>query len=255
MNAIERVSNAYTESDIYNALLDCRAGRYTSVRKCALAYKIPVPSFRNRLTGRISRSHAHEHMQVLSNAEEKTLVRWITHLTITGFPASPSLAIAIAEERRRNCYQVAQLPLSYPRPIGKGWLDRFQARHPDIQVVWILKIDGSRHKATSVETVKTWFDAVTELRLQHKYTPDRIHNMDESGFTVGESLSSSALVNMREKSSWKVISGRQQWITAIECISAGGSALPPLSDIHGKAYQYRLDTGICTTRLAVLDEH
>lgn len=26
----------------------------------------------------------------------------------------------------------------------------------------------------SVETVKTWFDAVMELQLQHKYTPERI---------------------------------------------------------------------------------
>jgi hypothetical protein len=174
------------------------------------------------------RAHAHEHMQVLSNAEETTLVRWITHLTVTGFPASPSLAIAIAEEIWKNRYQVARLPPSYPRPIGKNWLDRFRARHPDIQGIWTRKIDGARHKAISVETVKTWFDAVTELRLQHKYTPERIYNMDESGFAVGESQSSRALVNIREMSSWKVVPGRQQWITAIECISAGGSALPPL---------------------------
>jgi hypothetical protein len=194
MDAIERVSNAYTEPDMYNALLDFRAGRYTSVRKCALVYNIPVQSFRNRLSGRISRSHAHEHMQVLSNAEENTLVRWITHLTITGFPASPSLAIAIAEEIRKNRYQVARLPPSYPRPIGKSWLNRFRARHPDIQGIWSRKIDGARHKAMSVESVKTWFDAVTEPRLLHKYTPERIYNMDESGFAVGESQSSRSLV-------------------------------------------------------------
>jgi hypothetical protein len=121
---------------------------------------------------------------------------WISCLAI--------LTIAITEEIRRNRYQVARLPPSYPRPIGKSWLDRFRAHHPDIQGVWTRKIDGSRHKAMSVETVKTWFDAVTELRLQHKYTPERIYNMDESGFAVGESQSSRALVNIRENSSWKV---------------------------------------------------
>ena len=52
--------------------------------------------------------------------------------------------------------------------------------------------------------------------------------MDESGFGVGTSQASRALVNIKEKSSWKVISGRQEWITAIECISASGKALPPL---------------------------
>ena len=51
--------------------------------------------------------------------------------------------------------------------------------------------------------------------------------MDESGFAVGESQSSRALVNVRENSSWKVIAGRQEWITAIECISASGKTIPP----------------------------
>jgi nitrate reductase alpha subunit len=52
--------------------------------------------------------------------------------------------------------------------------------------------------------------------------------MNESGFAVGESQSSRALVNVREKSSWKIISGRQEWITAIECVNAAGEAIPPL---------------------------
>ena len=52
--------------------------------------------------------------------------------------------------------------------------------------------------------------------------------MDESGFAIGASQSSRALVNVRENSSWKVVSGRQEWITAIECVSAAGESLPPL---------------------------
>jgi hypothetical protein len=52
--------------------------------------------------------------------------------------------------------------------------------------------------------------------------------MDESGFAIGDSQSSRALVNIREESSWKVIAGRQEWVTAIECVNALGTALPPL---------------------------
>jgi hypothetical protein len=50
------------------------------------------------MSGRKSRATAHETEQVLSAAEEKTLSRWITRLTRTGFPASPALAIEMAEE-------------------------------------------------------------------------------------------------------------------------------------------------------------
>ena len=52
--------------------------------------------------------------------------------------------------------------------------------------------------------------------------------MDESGYAVGASQSSRALINIREKSSWKVIQSKQEWITAIECVNAAGVILPPL---------------------------
>ena len=80
----------------------------------------------------------------------------------------------------------------------------------------------------SVEATRTWFEAVEELCIQHQYPPERIYNMDESGFAVGQSQTSRVLVNIREKSSWKVVAGRQEWITAIECVSADGKAVPPL---------------------------
>ena len=52
--------------------------------------------------------------------------------------------------------------------------------------------------------------------------------MDESGFAIGTSQTSRALVNARELSRWKAIPSRQEWVTTIECISASGTALPPL---------------------------
>lgn len=52
--------------------------------------------------------------------------------------------------------------------------------------------------------------------------------MGGSGFAVSTSQMLRALVNVREKSSWKVTHGRQEWITAIECISALGEALAPM---------------------------
>lgn len=52
--------------------------------------------------------------------------------------------------------------------------------------------------------------------------------MDESGFALRDSQTTRALVNVRENTSWKVINGRQEWITAIECTSASGVTLPPL---------------------------
>lgn len=228
MNRNTRVQRAHSEADIVRAIAAYRLGEYTSIRRCASAFCVPRPTLQHRLSGRSSRSISHEMAQILSKPEERTLVRWITYLTNTGYPASPNLVIEMAEEIRHNRFQLSKVPSPYPRPIGKNWLDRFRLRHPEIQGIWARQIVGVRHKAMNIETVKTWFEAVEELCLQHQYPPDCIYNMDESGFAVGESQTSRVLVNIREKSSWKVVSGRQEWITAIECISASGRALPPL---------------------------
>ena len=50
--------------------------------------------------------------------------------------------------------------------------------------------------------------------------------MDESGFAIGASQFSRALINVREPSSWKVIQDCKERITAIECINAVGAAIP-----------------------------
>ena len=189
------------EANIQAAIQAYERNEYQSVRAAARAFSAPASTVHARLAGRLSRSHAHETAQILSNAEEKTLVRWISRLCRTGFPASPRLVVEMAEEVRRSRFKLSQSPRPTLQPIGEQWIDRFRARHPDIQGVWTRQIESVRHTAINTDAVKTWFDAVTELHIQHHYTPDCIFNMDESGFAVGTSQSLRALVNVCEQSS------------------------------------------------------
>jgi hypothetical protein len=76
--------------------------------------------------------------------------------------------------------------------------------------------------------VNAYFDALTNLFLKNSYPSDAIFNVDESGFALGTTLSSKVLIRRGDTRAFKKISGRQEWITAIECIRASGVALPPL---------------------------
>jgi len=62
--------------------------------------------------------------------------------------------------------------------------------------------------------------------------------MDESGFAVGTSQSSRALVNIRESTSWKQIRSRQECIFGIKCVSAASVAVPPLLIFKAKHGYY-----------------
>ena len=85
MNTVSQNPRDSPETRIQNALLAHKSGKYRSVRAAAIAFSIPPSTLSYRIAGRASRSQAHESAQILSCAEEKTLVRWLTRLTSTGF--------------------------------------------------------------------------------------------------------------------------------------------------------------------------
>ncbi|KAK4892674.1 hypothetical protein LTR49_028571, partial [Elasticomyces elasticus] len=76
-------------------------------------------------------------------------------------------------------------PTSNLRPIGKiGWIV-FANDMGRFKGVWTRQIVSERHKMTTIEAVKPWFEAVTELYPQHRYLPEHQYNIDESGFAMG----------------------------------------------------------------------
>ena len=157
MDASRRDSHVDKESSIQKAIAAYRTGVYSSVRAAAIAFSIPIQTLRDRIKGIQSRSMANEHNQSLSPAEERTLFKWISHLTRAGYPIAPSLAYDIAENIRGQRYQLSNRRKSDPplRPLGKNWLDKFKKRHPEIQGVWARKIENARHKAVSSDIVKS----------------------------------------------------------------------------------------------------
>lgn len=232
------------EDRIVQAITIYQTSRKTSIRNLANTFQIPLTTLRRHMAGGKSRAEAHETEQTLSNVEESCLARWITRLSRSGYSVSPRLALEMAEEVRTERVQLSRRKSSDARPIGYSWLDRFRTRFPEIQGLWTRQLESARYNGANYETVRAWFDAVTELVQTHQYAPEHIYNMDESGFAVGKSQSSRVLVNVRESTSWKVIQGRSEWITAIECVSAAGEAIPPLLIYKAK----NLNTGWIPSR-------
>jgi hypothetical protein len=67
---------------------------------------------------------------------------------------------------RPQRYQLSKAP-PLQRSFSKHRLERFRARHAEIQGVWTRQNESSHHNATNLDVVKTWFDAVTQLCIEH----------------------------------------------------------------------------------------
>jgi hypothetical protein len=95
-------------------------------------------------------------------------------------------------------------------------------------MVYSRALDASCFKGVNYPVVNVYFDALTNLFLENSYPSNAIFNVDETGFALGTILPSKVLIRRGDTTAFKKISGRQEWITAIECIGALGVALPLL---------------------------
>ncbi|RAL64238.1 hypothetical protein DID88_002130 [Monilinia fructigena] len=219
------------EEKIQNAIIALQLKEFKSIRKAAEYFEVPKSTLIARVAGRKSRTQSHEMAQILSNAEENTLVRWISRLTITGFPATPMLVKEMADEIRLRRVQVAssRIPTSTEiLPIGHEWIYRFQKRHPELKTCYSRQLESNRAKEATPENIQAWFDAFRTRLIERKYELDDMYNMDETGFGVGTTQSTRIIVDSTQKSNWKVTAGKQEWITAFEYVNAAGKALSPM---------------------------
>lgn len=57
------------------------------------------------------------------------------------------------------------------------------------------------------------------------------------GFAVGEGQTSYVVVDSRLRKRYQASPGRQEWVTALECVSAVGEAIPPFIIFKGETFQ------------------
>ena len=71
--------------------------------------------------------------------------------------------------------------VSYP-PIAKQWVNRFLARHPELNSTIGRTIDAVWIKDVTKDTLMKWFNDVHKIFNDHNIDLKNVYNMDKSGF-------------------------------------------------------------------------
>jgi len=195
----------------------------------------------DRLNGKLRRNRAHESEQILSHAEEKELVQWITRLTRTGYPPRHATLREMAEEIRKQRVKYindSSIQLTHYDPIGRQWIPRFLGRHSELSSIITRSIDTPRIKDTSPEALQRWFTELERVMEEFRISPKDLYNMDESGFAIGEIEATQRIINASIREKFQGKPGRHEWVTSVECICADGTSIPPLIIFRGKSMQY-----------------
>ena len=90
MTCPKNPKTAENEVRLQEALRAVHSGQYTCYT-ASQTFNVPRQTLYDSMKGKLPRAISQEQQQVLSHAEEKELVRWITCLTITGYAPRHSI--------------------------------------------------------------------------------------------------------------------------------------------------------------------
>jgi hypothetical protein len=84
-----------------------------------------------------------------------------------------------------------------------------------------------------MERLTKWFEDLQSVIIKHGIKLGNLYNMDESGVAISDIEASQHIINTTIRQRFQAKPGRQEWVTAIECICADGSSIPPLIIFKG----------------------
>ena len=208
---------AESEEKVLKALIGLESGLYKTVYRASKDTGAPESTISRRLNGGKTRADARESQQLLSKAQEKALVGWITDLTATGHPARHDFIKDMAEEIRKQSKinDNARTPL----PVGETWVRQFIKRHPYLKTTLSCSIEAARIKDVTSDIVIEWFKKLEDFMEEHQITMENIYNMDETGFSVGNIDGAYVVVNKTLQTKLKANPRQQEWTTVLECVS------------------------------------
>jgi hypothetical protein len=228
---------AEIESKVNKAIEALKTKEVKSPYAAAKLVGLDLNTLTRRLNGGHNHAQSREQTQLLSIAEENALALWCRRTSAGGCPIPHRVIREMAWEimtRRVASVNTSAMQLVNLPTIGKDWVKRFLHRYPRLKTVQGRRLEFSRGKDTTIEDIQVWFTAFQNELKEYDIEQHNVYNMDETGFAIGTSQSNRVVIDGTLRTRYKIEPGRQEWVTAVECICADGSALPPLVIFKGQ---------------------
>jgi hypothetical protein len=169
---------------------------------------------------------------------DKTLRRMIQRHQNGEEKKKPGPQPIIGEEAETDLFewvvgmQKQGFPVSRDMLIGRGWLERFLSRYPQLTLRMSQVIKRNRND-TTVEDLHDFFNKLIKVVIEEKLDADRIFNMDETGFAQ-RSRSKKVVAVSGSKNVWSKSIDANFHLTIVAAASARGHVLPPVFIVPGQ---------------------
>jgi hypothetical protein len=76
--------------------------------------------------------------------------------------------------------------------------------------------------------LQLWFEHLKKVLAEFNIKPEKIYNMDESRFSIGEKEAGRVILNANICQQFQAKPGHQEWVTVVDCICVNESLVSPL---------------------------
>ena len=153
------------------------------LHEAARHYNVPIETLRRRTNGTVPLQCKPGPSTVLTSEEEKCLVDYVIEMADRGFGL-------VSEDIMRIAFTIVDKS-KRPHPFqdgmaGRGWLEAFRRRHPELSLRTPQALSYSRASSASKEKVVDFFAKLGSLygRLNLLTKPMQVYNIDETGITI-----------------------------------------------------------------------
>ncbi|KFY28081.1 hypothetical protein V491_00637, partial [Pseudogymnoascus sp. VKM F-3775] len=96
------------------------------------------------------------------------------------------------------------------------------------------RVEAQRMNGATKEVLRRWFDAYKRLKTEQKIENYNTYNIDETGFSIGTMQSIRIIVDSTLRTRFQAYPGRQEWVSAVECICMDRTTIDPLIIFKGQ---------------------
>lgn len=198
-----------------NAVAAVKAGQMGTL-KASKQFGVPRTTVQrlakqsNGPVGLLLKKHLGSKIPVFPESMERELVDHIKALDERYFGFS-------ASELRKVAYQFAERNnIRHPfndqkQEAGKDWLASFLSRHPELSLRTPENTSLARASAFNRVNVNKYFDLLESEVDKHKFMPERIYNVDETGITTVPNRPTKVISLRGKKQVGSITSAERAW--------------------------------------------
>ena len=133
------------------AIRDYRGGKFPSIRKAAIHYKVDFTTLSRRLRGTKPAQEAHPESALLTPVQEEAIVQLCLRFDSWGLPLKFAYVRGLAYHMQHA---------EKRRQPGKHWISRFLNCHPILACKIASRIDRQRAQADDTKVLAEFFQLV-----------------------------------------------------------------------------------------------